>query len=134
MSQARSEIAGNVIFLSTISLLPLRVTENEADSTSETVFKEEIKGLIAYCRSSLEDEIYTEVFFVLDERGLKFRPSHVGSSPVSVSGHNHVESRAKAAKSGLPCPHPSFQPLLLLCFKRAAEMRFLFIKNHFTFL
>lgn len=37
MSQARSEIAGNVIFLSTISLLPLRVTENEADGTRETL-------------------------------------------------------------------------------------------------
>lgn len=47
MSQARSEIAGNVIFLGTISLLSPRVTENGADSTSETVFKEEIKGLIA---------------------------------------------------------------------------------------
>lgn len=36
MSQACSEIAGNVIFLSTISLLPVWVTENEADWTSET--------------------------------------------------------------------------------------------------
>lgn len=35
MSQACSEIAGNVIFLSTISLLPVWVTENEADWTSE---------------------------------------------------------------------------------------------------
>lgn len=43
MSQARSEIAGNVIFVSIISLLPVWVTENEVDWTSETAFREEIK-------------------------------------------------------------------------------------------
>lgn len=37
MSQARSEIAGNVIFWSTISSLPVQVTENKADRITKTL-------------------------------------------------------------------------------------------------
>lgn len=139
MSQACSEIAKNVIFLSTISLLPLRVTENEADCTSETLPSE---GKLKNClliASPFPGRWDLHWNLALDERSLKFTLSYPGRVPLPVSGLNHIESCVMAISSVL-WPRPSFtrclyfQPSLLMCFEGAGEMRFLFIKNHRAFL
>lgn len=76
MSQARSEIAGNVIFLSTILLLPVRETKNEADWTSETQASErKLENSLPNADPCLAKTGIRLSFFSLDEKGLKFRPS-----------------------------------------------------------
>lgn len=100
ISQARSEIAGNVIFLSTISLLPLQVTENEADGTGGLCLQR--GGSRAACFTqvpTLADQLHT------GRKGSKIqtltpgRPLPVSCHIVQIRDHGQVRPSPAGRRS-----------------------------------
>ena len=131
MIQAHSEIAGNVIILSTISLLPLWVTENEAEGTREILPSErKLKNCLLHAGSLPKRPVAWTLSS--GQKGSKIQtptPCRDASLCYNTGSHELWPNQTFPDQPSLT--QPLFQSLLLMSFEGSGEMRFLITKDQF---
>ena len=131
MIQAHSEIAGNVIFLSTISLLPLWVTENEAEGTREILPSErKLKNCLLHAGSLPRRPVAWTLSS--GQKGSKIQtPTPCRDASLCYNTGSHELRPNQTFPDQPSLTQPLFQSLLLMSFEGSGEMRFLITKDQF---